>query len=122
MELFARNKQQAPDRRQSLEGVPVLHRGVAIAYAENGNAVLTIRVKRGRGFLARFQPPEMEKVVRLDELGTFVLKQIDGKTTTRDIILRFIEKYRTNRREAELSAVEFLKSLAHRGVLSIAIP
>ena len=65
LELFSKNKRQAPDRRQSLEGVPVLHQGVTIAYGENGNAVLTIRMKRGRGFLARFQPPEMEKVVQL---------------------------------------------------------
>lgn len=99
-----------------------MHEGTSIDYGENGNAVVTVRLKRGRGILARFQPAVMERIVRLDELGTFVLRQIDGKTSTRDIVLRFVEQYKTNRREAELSAVEFLKSLAQRGVLSIAIP
>ena len=110
------------DRRKSLEGIPVLHEGVTIAYRENGNAVVTVRLKRGRSLLARFQPPVMERVVRLDELGTFVLQQVDGRTPTREIVERFVKRYHTNRREAELSAVAFLKSLAQRGVVSIAIP
>ena len=119
---FTSKRKPPLDRRQSLNGIPVLHEDVSIATGEKGNAVITIRLKRGRGLLARFQPPVMERVLRLDELGTFVLQQVDGKTSTRDIVERFVAHYKTNRREAELSAVEFLKSLAQRGVLSIAIP
>jgi hypothetical protein len=101
--------------------VPVINSGVEVRYNDQGNAVLLLKVKRGSGFLSRFQPPVLEKRVKLDRLGTFVLKQIDGKTSTKQIIEQFIKIYRTNRREAYLSTVSFLKSLAGRGAISILV-
>lgn len=82
---------------------------------------VTVRVRRGKGFLARFQPPVSKRTVELDEVGSFVLNQVDGKNDTRRIIDAFVERYNVNRREAELSCVSFLKSLATRGVISIVI-
>lgn len=108
-------------RRQSLEGVPVLNEGVTVDGREPNRIVLTIRIRRGTGYLARFQPPVMERTVKLDELGSFVLRQVDNRRNVREIVEQFVMRYRTNRREAELSTVAFLKSLAARGVISIVI-
>lgn len=114
-------KQPAIDRRQSLEGVPVLNEGVAFVEHEPGRVVITARLKRRGGFLARFQPPVLERVIKLDELGSFVFRQVDNRKTTLDIIDAFVSRFRVNRREAALSTVSFLKSLVQRGVISIAV-
>ena len=116
-----REKPPALDRRRSLAGVPVLNEGVAVSDAAPGRVNVTVRVARGRGWLARFQPAVMERTVKLDELGTFVFRQIDGQQPVEAIVEQFLAQYRTNRREGELSTVAFLKSLAERGVISIAI-
>ena len=109
------------DRRQSLEGVPVLNENVSQADDETGRLVINIKVKRGNSFLARFQPPVLERNIRLDEIGGFVFKLIDNRRTVLEIIELFLEKYRVNRREATLSVVAFLKSLVKKGVVSIVI-
>ena len=109
------------DRRRSLAGIPVLNPGVAVNDANPKRIKVTVRVKRGGNFFSHFLPPVLERNVKLDELGSFVLSQVDGEKSTRDIIDAFIDHYRVNRREAELSCVEFLKSLAIRRVISIAI-
>ncbi len=116
-----RVKVQPLGRRQSLEGIPVLNEGVTVNGREPDRLVLTVRVRRGTGFLSRFQPPVMERTLKLDELGSFVFRQVDGRNTARSIVDEFVRRYRTNRREAELSTVAFLKSLAARGVISIVI-
>jgi len=103
-----------------LAAVPVLNQGVSRESTDNG-LIVTAHVKRGTGLRAMFQPPVMEKRVELDELGAFVFRQIDGKRTTKDIIDAFMRKYRVNRREAELSCVDFLKSLLKRNVISVVV-
>jgi len=120
---FGKEKKLAPgiDRRRSLEGVPILNNGVRVARATPENDHLVVTLTRGRGLLSRFQPPLMERTIKLDELGTFVLRQIDGRRTVKDIVESFMTRYRPNRREAELSTVTFLRSLTERKAISIII-
>jgi len=121
MSLFSRTKQKPLDRRRSLTGVPVMNENVTIEPADGDNLILTVKLQRGRGLLARFQPAVMTRRVKLDQLGSFVVRQIDGKRSVLEIIDLFVERYKTNRREAELSVVSFLKSLIERHVVSVAI-
>jgi hypothetical protein len=109
------------DRRRSLEAIPVVDEKVAVKAEANGLLTLTVRIKRQNTIFARFLPPEMERNVKLDELGTFVFGLIDGKRTTKDLIEEFVKRYKVNRREAELSCVRFLRSLAERRVIAIAV-
>lgn len=119
--FFSRKKEPAIDREQSLEAIPVLNADVTPARNEAGNTVITIRQKRRQDFLGRFQPPVMERTIKLDELGSFVFGQIDGTRTMLEIIEAFMARYRTNRREATLSTVAFFKSLIKRGAISMVI-
>jgi len=119
--FFSRPDQAPIDRRQSLDGIPVLNEQVSSESDNNGRLVVNIKLKRGHGFLARFQPPVLERNVKLDEIGGFVFKLIDNQRSTLEIINMFLSKYRVNRREATLSVVDFLKSLVKRGAISIAI-
>lgn len=99
----------------------MLNQGVDAQKDKDGKMTIRVKVERGAGFLARFQPPFMIRTIELDELGGFVFEQIDGDASVMNIIERFITRFRTDRREAELSTAEFLKSLMKRGVISIAV-
>jgi hypothetical protein len=109
------------DRARSLDSVPVFNEGVSVVEQGGDRVTVIVRLKRGKGVLARFLPDEFERKVKLDELGTFVLRQIDGKATVRDIIDAFVARFRVNRREAELSCAAFIRSLASRHVISVAV-
>jgi len=98
-----------------------LNEQVTFADDQSGRLVVNIRLRRGNGLLARFQPPVLERNVRLDEIGAYVFKLIDNRRSTLEIINMFLAKYSVNRREATLSVVDFLKLLVKRGVVSIAI-
>lgn len=104
-----------------MDGIPVLNEQISCKNDQTGRLVINIKLKRGHGLLARFQPPVLERNVKLDEIGGFVFKLIDNQRSTLAIIELFLEKYRVNRREATLSVVDFLKSLVKRGVVSIVI-
>lgn len=111
------------DRRQALSGVP--HFSSNVRYNENaaaGTVTLTITMKRRNDFFGKFQPKTWERKIELDELGSFVAAQIDGKRTALDIVEAFVERFKLNRREAELSTMAFLKSLIERDVISVAVP
>lgn len=109
------------DRRQSLEAVPALNADVEVTYEAPDRACLVVSRRRGTGWLARFQPAVMKKTVRLDTLGTFVLGLVDGRRPVRWIVDAFAAQYQLNRREAELSIVAFLRSLAQRRLIAIVI-
>jgi hypothetical protein len=109
------------DRRRSLDSVPVLNPGVSVEPAGPGRVTLVVRRPRGRGLLARFQPPVIERRVKLDEVGTFVFGRIDGRRPARGIVEEFVRRYRVNRREAELSCAEFLKALMRRQAVAMVV-
>lgn len=117
---FSAGRDPAIDRRKSLKGVPVLNSGIKVV-KDGARLKITAYTPRSSGFMGRFQPPVMKRNIKLDEIGSYVFGLIDGDRDTREIINRFIERYDTNRREAELSVIAFLKSLTQRGVISIAI-
>lgn len=119
--MFHKHEDPAVDRRQSLDGIPVLNENVSYERDESGRVVIKVKLQRRGGLLARFQPPVMERNVRLDEVGGFVFGLIDNRRSTFEIIDLFLARYRVNRREAALSVVDFLKSLIKRGVISVAI-
>ena len=120
---FSSRKDSKPviDRAQSLAAIPTLNQGLKVDKDNAGNAVIRVRLTRGKGFMARFQPPVIFRMVELDELGSFVFRQVDGNASVLEIIERFIARFKTNRREAELSTVDFLKSLMKRGVISMVV-
>ncbi|MCF7854869.1 MAG: PqqD family protein [Candidatus Pacebacteria bacterium] len=123
MGLWASRQDKEPrlDRRRSLAGVPVLPDNVSIDRSNDDAWVLAIRVDRKNSFFSRFLPPTITKRVKLDELGTFVIKQIDGEKTVADIAQAFRREYGVTRREAELSIADFMKSLIARNAVAIAI-
>lgn len=112
------------DRQRSLSGVPVRNTGIIVETDRKpaDGMVLINRVKRGDSLWSRFfSPSVIEQRLELDELGSFVFGLIDGRRSVAQIIDEFIQRYRVNRREAELCTVAFLRRLAQKRLVSIAI-
>lgn len=109
-------------REQSLKSIPIHNLGIR-EIEENG--VFKIIYKRDAPLFAnlvkRFNLTRPEKTIIMDEIGTYVWHQIDGKKTTEEIIELFRKKYPLPRREAEVSIVAHLKNLMMRGAISIII-
>ncbi|MCK5805618.1 MAG: PqqD family protein [Lentisphaeria bacterium] len=120
---FSTKPKQPPiDRTRALESIPGLNGGVQLEEQPDGRLLVKIQTPRqSKGWLARFQPATIERKVRLDELGAFVLSQIDGEHTVREIVRAFVKRFSVNQREAELSTAEFLRSLVKRNVISIGV-
>lgn len=123
MGLFGQSKpeQRSIDRSEALRSIPAIVPGVTFEKEDDGRLMAVIPVKRGNGFFARFQAPVTKHRVRLDEIGAFVIEYINGERTVQEIVDAFAAKYRVNRREAELSMADFLKSLAQRNIIAIGI-
>ncbi len=100
----------------------MLNQEVKTESRPDGNLTVIVHLKRRRGWLGRLQPPTFSRTYKLDELGSFVLRQIDGRRTAGAIIDDFVREYKVNRREAELCVTQFMKMLVHRQVICIIVP
>jgi hypothetical protein len=122
MGVFTKQKPREFNRRESLAGVAVVNEGVSlIEDDETRKITLKVRQPRGFTFFDRFRPPVVERKYELDELGSFVMAQIDGQKTAGKLVDVFAEHYGVNRRESELSVVSFLKMLMQRRIISVVI-
>ena len=64
------------------------------------------------------------KTIELDEHGSFVWNLVDGQISVRQVIDSYRERYSRDRRnwkEAELQVVEFLRMLAQKRLVAMAI-
>ena len=76
----------------------------------------------GRFLSKLLRMEDMERRIALDEIGAYVWDMCDGETTVRTMIGRFTDKYKLNRKEAEVSMVEYLRTLAKKGLIGIIVP
>ena len=67
-------------------------------------------------------PYREEKGVELDKLGTEVYRAVDGKRTVEQIVESFADQHKLRFHEARLAVMQFLRSLAQRNVVVLAIP
>ncbi len=63
-----------------------------------------------------------KRVIVLDEVGAFVWKLCDGKNTIDIVIRRLRNEYSLTRKEAETSLLTYLRQLAKKGLIGIAVP
>ena len=110
-------------REQSLSAIPIQNNAVSVSRDDAG--LVSISIPRKDSWwvnaLSRvFFVPE-EKRVGLDEIGSYVWDLCDGKNDVRSIIGQFQKEYRLNRKEAELSMLNYLKMLAKKKLIGLLI-
>ena len=66
-------------------------------------------------------PTGTSKTFELDPLGLFVWEACDGKTPVRQVIRKLAKRYNLNEREAEVATVQFLYTLAEKGLIGMAM-
>ena len=110
-------------REQSLASVPLRNQVVEVEQTDEGETrlVIPLRATWWAGPLSRlFYVPRKRRVV-LDSIGSYVWDLCDGKRNVRDIIHALSTRYKLHRKEAEVSVVAYLRQLARRGIIGIAV-
>jgi len=122
MSFFWQREKASLDRRQSLAGVPLLNPGVELNQTADGKASLkAVRTRGAPSWMDRFRPRVDRRDYELDEFGTFVVEQMDGRRSVLEIINRFQDTFGMSRRESELGVVAFVKMLMQRSLLSVGL-
>jgi len=67
-------------------------------------------------------PYRQERGVALDKLGSEVYRSVDGRQTVEQIVVSFAEAHRLRFHEARLAVMQFLKMLAQRNIIVLAVP
>lgn len=113
-------------RSHALAIKPIHNPNLEWRYNEEDHTVASLTRRAGwRGRLVSFflmGPVPEERPVILDEVGTFVWKMCDGQHTVGEIVDALCEKYNLTRREVEISLNEYLRMLAKRGMIVVAVP
>jgi hypothetical protein len=126
MGLFRKKKEEDNpdlDREDALQAVPIINQLVTIDYNAEGQVVLNLPRKRTTmvKLIAKVFRLPPYKEIELDELGTYTVELCNGGNTVEEIIEKFAERFQLNRREAELSMLSYLKTLAKRGIVGFAL-
>ena len=66
-------------------------------------------------------PYRESRRVQLDKLGTEVFRAVDGRRTVEEIVESFAAAHRLRFHEARLAVMQFLKMLAQRNIVALAV-
>ena len=66
-------------------------------------------------------PPGATKTYELDAIGVFVWNLCDGRTSVQQIIRKLAQHYNLNLREAEVPTIQFLQTLARKGLIGMTV-
>ncbi len=122
--LKIKKPQPAISRQEAMQVMPVRNPSLDWETNEEGNVVVTLPRRRdwkGRLLTFFFPIPEARPVV-LDEVGSFVWQRCDGSYTMAELIRCLCEEYNLNRKEVQVSLIEYMKMLGRRGMIAIAVP
>ncbi|HEC96526.1 MAG TPA: PqqD family protein [Euryarchaeota archaeon] len=92
---------------------------------EDGIITLIIKLKSDNSSKSLFSglvPTPKERKIELDEIGTFVWKQIGEGATVENLIEKLADNYDLHWKEAETSMLTFLGMLARKGLIKILPP
>ncbi len=111
------------DWREVLRALPVRNGHIDWSEDEEGLVTLSIpqRQDRWARFLNRIASAPPSRQVALDEIGSDVWRLCDGVTPVDGVVRALMKKYKLSRREVELSLSLYLKQLAKRGYLALAL-
>lgn len=124
MALLRRNKQPPLTREQVMGSRPLRNSLLTWETNEEGKVVITIPRRQdwlGRIAAACFHVPKTRQLMLDDEVGSAVWQICDGEHTIAHIVDFLCKQYRLTRKEAEVSATEFLRQLGRRRLVGFAV-
>jgi coenzyme PQQ synthesis protein D (PqqD) len=116
MGIFATRKPSKLNRDAMLSSRPA--RNEAVDWETNDRGEVRITVTRQESWKIRllsklFYIPKKRRIT-LDEVGTEIWQMCNGRTSVGQMIESLSEKYQLNRKEAEVSLLDYLKTLAQK--------
>jgi hypothetical protein len=118
-----RRRAEPLTRDQSLASIPLRNEAVGAERTDAGETRLVVprRDAWWVGVLARvFYIPKQRRIT-LDEVGSYVWELCDGRHDVRRIVKALSARYKLHRKEAEVSVVAYLRELAKKGLIGIAV-
>ncbi len=111
-------------RQQALAIKPMHNPNLEWEYNEEGyvTAMLTRRGGPTGKLINFFLAVPKQRPVVLDEVGSFVWEMCDGEHSVGQISETLSDKYNLTRREVDVSLNEYLRMLAKRGMILVAVP
>jgi hypothetical protein len=123
-QLFKKREQPRLTKEDLLSSRPVLNQ--AISWSVNDQQEIQITIPRRKAWwasmLSKIIYTPKERIVALDEVGTFVWNMIDRHVTVREMIGELSKQYNLNRREAEAALIEYLRQLAKKNFVGFEVP
>jgi len=123
MGIFATRNQPKLSRETMLNSRPA--RNEELTWERNDDGEVQITVKRQENWKVRliskiFYIPKNRKIT-LDEVGTEVWQLCNGRNTVAQMIEGLSDKYQLNRKEAEVSLLAYLKTMAQKRFIGFVI-
>jgi len=110
-------------RQDMLESVPHVNPAVRMTELDTG-CMMVVYEKAGnraiRLLRKLFAVPEMSELL-LDEAGTKVARQVDGRRTVAEIIAYVAREFRLSRKESEVSVLRYMDTLGRRGLVGFEV-
>ena len=106
-----------------LNSRPARNEALTWAETESGEARITVRRQENwktRLLAKAFYIPE-ERNITLDEVGTQVWGMCDGRTSVGQMIEGLRERYKLDRKEAEVSLLAYLKTLGQKNFVGFLV-
>ena len=115
---FLKLQPAEPDRQAVMTLRPGRNALLTWETRESGETILTIPENENVSALTRWMARRLkvptEHRIELDEVGGFVWELCDGNNTIDAIVQQTRNRYKMNRREAEVSVTTFLQTLHER--------
>ncbi len=110
-------------REQALDAVPVRNQLCKVEEAAGGGLLVSVPVRQSgwARLMKRLTYVPRYRKIELDEIGAFVWKQCDGRTNVRALIDRLCKRFKLSYREGEISLTQYLRTLARRNVIGLAV-
>ena len=122
---MARKKKRGPQlsKPEALDAIPVRNQFCKVDHTDGGLALITVPVRQNlwTKLMKRLTSVPQYKKIELDEIGTFVWDQCDGRTNVRALIDKVCKRFRLSYREGEVSLTQYLKTLARRNLIGLAV-
>ena len=119
------NRSYRPTREALLAAIPAKNQLVRESRrdkpADLAAAALRLTAPLERRGVRGFFRSASDKSFDLDELGAFVWDALNGRRSVEALIHLFAEEKRVNAREAEIAVLAFLKTLAQRNLIALAV-
>ncbi len=120
--MLFRNAKPTITRDEALSARPKRLIDAELKLDDHGGGALRVPLQPTRwGRLVFRVPVGSTKTFEFDSIGLFVWKMCDGKNSVQRIIRNLAQEFRLNLREAEVPTIQFLNTLAKKGLIGMEV-